>query len=334
MIRTDQRRMPAAERPKLHAWLAKQQPVWLDGDLRYAKAFDEIDRSRHYRTVDCATLAEYGEQLGYEAPQVRRWRDIGFMLRVEQRTERFVREGRVNLEKVVILKGIYAHPECMREGDDWLKEAQNTRARALKRRIRRRIEETRQKKQVAHRDICAPLDTWDKFDRMRDLLSTHAKQRLTEGETLDRLADEGLDRHDPLRKAERAKARGEKKRRRGKKTAKSESAPPARARAASTKKNRRARTTAPRALKHEVYRRADGGCEYPGCRCRNGLELAHVHPAEAGGPWHVRNTVLLCHAHHTMFDAGRLVFLGWSKDGRPLFERRVLRPQKGARGPP
>ncbi len=333
MIEADQRRMPAEERPKTHAWLAKKQPVWLDGDLRYAKAFDDIATSRHYKTVNCATLPEYGEALGYDAPQVRRWRDIGFVLRVEARAERFVREGRVTLEKIVILKEIYAHPECIRPGDDWLREAQNTRARALKRRIRKRIEEVKQQKQVAHRDLCAPVETWDKFDRMRDLLSAQAKQRLTEGETLDRLTEDGLDKHDPLRKAKRAKERAKKKR--GKKSTKTESAPPNRRRASSTKRARGARTSPPRALKHAVYRRAEGYCEYPGCRCRTGLQLAHVHPHATGGPWHAKNVVLLCPAHHTMFDGGRLVFLGYGgDDGRPRFEKRHRGPSKGARGPP
>ncbi len=338
-IEADQRRMPAEERPKLHAWLAERQPVWLDGDLRYAKTFDEIATSRHYKTVDCATLGEYGETLGYDTPQVRRWRDIGFVLRVESRAEQFVREARVTLEKIVILKEIYAHPECMRPGDDWLREAQNTRARALKRRIRRRIEEVRQQKQVAHRDLCAPVETWDKFDRMRDLLSAQAKQRLTEGETLDRLTEDGLDKHDPLRKAKRAgrrvKKQKQEKKSRGKKTAQAASAPPDRARASSTKRARGARTSPPRALKHAVYRRAEGYCEYPGCRCRTGLQLAHVHPHAAGGPWHVKNVVLLCPAHHTMFDAGRLVFLGYGgDDGRPRFQKRDRSAQQGARGPP
>jgi len=83
-----------------------------------------------------------------------------------------------------------------------------------------------------------------------------------------------------------------------------------------------------------VYRRSGGYCEYPGCRCRNGLELAHVHPAAAGGPWHLRNTVLLCPTHHLIFDAGRLEFLGFSEAGHPRFEAHSLGPQEGARGPP
>ncbi len=74
MIEADQRRMPAEERPRTHAWLAGRQPVWLDGDLRYAKAFDDIATSRHYKTVDCATLGEYGETLGCNASEVTRRR--------------------------------------------------------------------------------------------------------------------------------------------------------------------------------------------------------------------------------------------------------------------
>ena len=68
----------------------------------------------------------------------------------------------------MILHEIYAHPECMEEGDDWLGLAENLPPRTLRRRIRKRIEEVKQRKKVKIRDLCATEDTWDKFDRMRD----------------------------------------------------------------------------------------------------------------------------------------------------------------------
>ena len=56
----------------------------------------------------------------------------------------------------------------MEEGDDWLGLAENLPPRTLRRRIRKRIEEVKQRKKVKIRDLCATEDTWDKFDRMRD----------------------------------------------------------------------------------------------------------------------------------------------------------------------
>ena len=64
------------------------------------------------------------------------------------------------------------------------------------------------------------------------------------------------------------------------------------------------------------------------------MGLAHIHAHVGGGPYDLRNIVLLCGAHHTLFDAGRLVFLGWSENEHPIFEKRPLRPGKGPRAPP
>ncbi len=175
----------------------------------------------------------------------------GFVLRVEARAERFVREGRVTLEKIVILKEIYAHPECMRPGDDWLKEAQNTRARALRRR------------------------------------NSQADRR---GEA----AEEGR--------------------------APSESSAPAEARGVSS---RRGLLRVPRvSMSHGPAARARAPA-----RGRRPLAHSERRAAVPRTPHDV--------SHQAMFDAGRLVFLGYGPDdGRPRFQKRDLRPQKGARGPP
>lgn len=42
----------------------------------------------------------------------------------------------------------------------------------------------------------------------------------------------------------------------------------------------------------------DGGCAYPGCRSRHGLEAHHVRHWIRGGPTNLANLVVLCRKHH------------------------------------
>jgi hypothetical protein len=48
------------------------------------------------------------------------------------------------------------------------------------------------------------------------------------------------------------------------------------------------------------------------------LEFAHIDPHREGGSRETDNLLRLCSAHHVLFDAGRIRFVGWNED-RPSF---------------
>ena len=308
-IRTDQRCIEGDPRPTVHRRLVEHQPMWLERDLQRARDFDEIRSSGHYRLERCATIAEYGEKLGYDGRQVRRWANVGLVLRAEPKIEELLLVGGLSLEKAEILAPIYRMEARQWEGDDWIALAGYCTPRELRRHVQRRIEEVAHGKTCQSRTISAPDDVWNDFARARDVASSRAGRPVTQGETLGIALTEYLDRKDPLRKAERAakrRGRGKKKgigQRRRKPGGKEPRKPPA-------------------DVEYMVWLRARGECEYPGCRCRRGLQLAHVQPYASGAPHDVRNGVLLCPSHHTHFDAGTVDLLGWSEDGKPIFDAR------------
>ncbi len=313
-IRTDQRCLQGDERPEVHARLVARQPEWLERDLQRARDFDEIRISGHYRLTTCATVTEYGERLGYDARQVRRWSNVGLSLRCEPDLEPRIRDGRLSLEKAEILAPIYRVSDRQWEGDDWLTLAGICSPRDLRRHVQRRIEEVAHGKTCQSRTITAPDDVWNDFARARDVGSSLAGRPLTQGETLGTALREFLDRKDPARKAERAANR----------RAPAPSRKPSKASGGS--QSRRSRKP-PADIEHLVWLRSGGECEFPGCRCRRGLQIAHIQPFASGGPHDVRNLLLLCRAHHTLFDAGKLEFEGWGDDERPRFEVSDPRPR-------
>lgn len=65
-------------------------------------------------------------------------------------------------------------------------------------------------------------------------------------------------------------------------------------------------------LKWDLYHRAGGRCEHPGCRTATGpLDPHHLRKRSQGGEDTLDNLVLLCRKHHDQTDAayaqGRLV---------------------------
>lgn len=53
-----------------------------------------------------------------------------------------------------------------------------------------------------------------------------------------------------------------------------------------------------KALKSEVWKKARGFCQYPGCHSTHLLEVEHLHPQGKGGDHHRHNLALYCRAHN------------------------------------
>jgi 5-methylcytosine-specific restriction endonuclease McrA len=58
------------------------------------------------------------------------------------------------------------------------------------------------------------------------------------------------------------------------------------------------RQAIPRAIQREVWKRAKGCCQYPGCSSRFRLEMDHILPYAQGGESSAENLRLLCRAHN------------------------------------
>ena len=77
--------------------------------------------------------------------------------------------------------------------------------------------------------------------------------------------------------------------------------------------------TVPPALRRALRRR-DGGCQFPGCGCRHGVQAHHIDHWGDGGPTDLDNLVELCPYHHRLLHEGRYRLVRQS-DGRLTFYR-------------
>jgi hypothetical protein len=120
-----------------------------------------------------------------------------------------------------------------------------------------------------------------KLRRVKEILSQKQQRSASMSETLEALADSFLEKHDPVKIADRAAK---------KKTPQQVSKPVG---------------TIPARVRHEVNRRDRGQCtyvhpEFGRCRSRQWLDLHHVQPKSRGGLNEATNLTTLCSAHHRM----------------------------------
>jgi 5-methylcytosine-specific restriction endonuclease McrA len=118
-----------------------------------------------------------------------------------------------------------------------------------------------------------------KLRRVKELVAQKKQRSAPMSETLEALADSFLEKHDPVRKAERAAK---------KKAPKQVSKPVG---------------TIPARVRHELNLRDGGQCTYVHprfgrCRSRQWLDLHHIQPKFRGGLNETTNLTTLCSAHH------------------------------------
>jgi 5-methylcytosine-specific restriction endonuclease McrA len=131
------------------------------------------------------------------------------------------------------------------------------------------------------------------LSRVQEVLS-HTMPGASTGEIIERLAEEFLERHDPLIKAGRRK---------DKEKTNAQSLPPRRTDSILQRKISRSQNVS-QAVKQEVLRRAGGQCEYSHenrrCGSRYRLEVDHIIPKGKGGSDAIENLRCLCRNHNQM----------------------------------
>lgn len=128
-------------------------------------------------------------------------------------------------------------------------------------------------------------ETMAKFSRVQSIAATRRRRHVDLSELFGILCDVYLDRHDPVRRAQR---KG-KKRNAGRSTA------------APTTPARKRRV--PQTVRDEVFRRDGGRCTFVDkngerCEATINLEVDHIRPFALGGSHEVSNLRLMCPAHN------------------------------------
>ena len=185
--------------------------------------------------------------------------------------------------------------------DEWLGKAATLSKRELEKEVYAQFpkEETKERIKVINATrlelrmgISEKLET--KLRRIQDLLSQKNKKAVSLEETVDALADEFLERHDPIQKAERAQQRKE--------------TPVSKQILVPVPENvtNYSRTPIPAHLKHQVVLRDQTQCTHRDsstqkrCFRRRWLDIHHIVPVSHGGKNELSNLTTLCSAHHRM----------------------------------
>ena len=314
-IRTDRRRISTQPRPDLHRVARKAWRAALEHQLELAELFAGILESGEYAEQGAATLVEYARRLGHHGARSIVQARLGQAIRLAPEQADRLRSRAISIEQAETIAGVVVDPTT-RAAEDWLQLAEHCELAALREVVRLRREEARRGEAGALKALPLLLTEREvaKVRRVREIASQRAREDLTESQGIVVAVDEYLERRDPERKTSRRTGRS--------------SAP----KEAETGVRHR---HIPKAVEYQVRDRAGHRCEVPGCTNRTGLELCHRRWWSRGGAHRPENLVLLCHRHHVLFDAGRVVCLGFAGCGRPIFrlpDGKVLVPEPT--GPP
>jgi len=252
--------------------------------LRCARLLARIDKSCHYAFRGCSSIGHYGEISGYSAREARMLAAAGRAVQLKPELVRAITQGEISLDGAALLERIFANPGLAREGEDWLQLARELSSRDLEQAVRTRLLEAASGQPVSILRALLTAPGREKFERARQLASRKKKKALSEGQTVEVLAEHYLHSFDPTRRRPRGR------------------------RAADT--SAAAGRHVPSDVKRTVWARKGDRCAVPGCDHRIWIEFAHVLPHREGGSREAQNLVYLCRRHHLLYDAGLLSIEG------------------------
>jgi hypothetical protein len=225
-------------------------------------------------------------------------------------------EGRTCPEKVALVGRVLREPDLARPDEDWGRLAATLTSKQLRTEVRRRETERRHGMAVPLSVFLSPRGAED-FLRCREITIQKAQKPLTEGETLERVFDDYLERNDPERKAVRARSRG----------AVADATRPRAKHAPGADRGRHL----PAAERHALILKRGDRCAFEGCE-NSILENAHRIPFRSGGSNAAKYQDRCCRIHHELLDRGELKIVG--APGKEVVVDRAGTVVNRLRGPP
>ena len=322
-IRTDRRKIETRSQPELHEAARKAWRPALERELKLADLFAGILESGEYFERGSASLVEYARRLGHHGARAIVQARLGQAIRACPDLAEKMRSRAIAIENAEAIAGVMADP-ATRGLEDWLDLAERCELKALQNVVRLRREEAKREGEKLQTVPLLLTDTEiGKMKRVREVASGRVHRQLTDSQGVVVAMDDYLDRHDPERKARRARSQS------------SRSSPSDDGVAGDLDTPATCLRHIPKHVEYQVRDRALHRCEVPGCTATTELELCHLRWWSRGGDHSLRNLTLLCHRHHVMLDAGHIACLGFAAGGRPIFrmpDGAILLPK--STGPP
>ena len=269
--------------------------------VRVGRSLLEIQRSRNLLLLlGSTTFPIFCEQEGLSPTEARELTSMAEAAESAPEIAARVTETKLTPQKAALIHEVMQTPEIQRPGEDLLAFAETKSAKDLIREVKKR----RADAELGEPSVCMVLqvsgNVRDDFRRCQTLVSRSLDRMASEGETLERISDEYLQRHDPERKALVSDS-GCPRRRTG--------SPETTASRTTGVRHRRSRHI-PAVDTRELLRAAGDRCWVDGCPNEAFLQFAHRHPFRANGSNRSVNLLRLCRTHHAQFDEGvwRLAF--------------------------
>ena len=149
------------------------------------------------------------------------------------------------------------------------------------------------------------LEAQDKLKRLQDLLSQKEKRAISLREVIEKLADLGVEKLDPLVKARKWESKPDTNMSKERKPVRTATNTSSERQSATTGANTLAgRQPVPAAVRHQIQLRDNGRCTEvkDGKRCgsERWLEVHHIRPVAVGGGNELNNLTTLCSGHHNL----------------------------------
>ena len=276
------------------ARLRAEQAAWIDREIALAKDLAVLDAKRAFLYERAASVEELAARIGYVGFRARELALAGHALNAEPAYETYLRKNEIVFAALVAVGQLYRDPEFwIDEADDWVHAVRFKRLKDLRKLVRIRIEELRQRRTVRAWTAFISEETREDLEECRVVASKKAGRPLTRGQLLTVLSTFYRIKNDIRVK-------------------------PARARRMPPTVERPHDRTVPADAVREVRARSGGYCEFGGCG-RIAMHLCHIEPHRHGGSREALNLVDGCRIHHRQFDDHEIRFLAFTDDKRPVF---------------
>ncbi len=294
-IRSDRRTIEFTLEPEAAGVAERTCALIKLAQIELAQALHTIHASAHHVSEGCGSIGQFVLHRGLSPDQGRSLRYVGTAMHTFDWVEPGLRVGTIGFDQAEAVGQACDVEGAVREGDEWEVWAREWRLRDLRRFVRKRIEEVRQrKKDLVHFSAFLSRDALSDYKRARVLASRKAKEVLTRGQALAFVFRDFNRRHDP------------EEREAGKRRVGDTSDPSCRTVPAETLRA---------CLEHYGDR-----CWVPGCTNEIFLQSMHLKPNREGGSQEPQNIGRGCTVHHTLHDAGEIWIIGYNEQKLPIFE--------------
>ena len=292
--------------------------------VRVGRTLLDIQRSRNLLLLGSTTFPIFCEQEGLSPVEARELTAMAEAAETAPDIAARVTETKLTPQKAALIHEVMKTPEIQRPGEDLLAFAETKSAKDLIREVKKR----RADAELGEPSVCMVLQVSgtvrDDFRRCQTLVSRSLGRLASDGEALERITDDYLERHDPERKARRLEGK-----RLGCQTpvvcAGGSASPQRRPRGQPVSDTGVRSRHVPAVDSRELLRAAGDRCWVDGCGNEAFLQMAHRRAFRVNGANRARNLLRLCRTHHGQLDSG-VWWLAFRRDGQVvLMDRRGVR---------